>query len=152
MTPCVTLARMLAELLHKDTLLQQIAHDNFGRPWTVQMGADRRKILPDKLCPMLLVLPEDTHEGDLAYASSTLRVVMALVCDAITDELPRELLGLSILDEQTRPQVLHLIDSIPSPVTRAEWMSEIDIESFPLIIQTLEITIHERLPIGHRRY
>lgn len=152
MSSCVTLAVLLAEQLNADKLLRQVAMDVFGTQWTVLVGADRRKLLPDKVTPLLLVLPEGSIEGDGPYTEHDLRVVMVIVCDKVGEPVPQVLDALPILDEQVRPHILHLVDNIPAKVTRAGWQSEINIEAFPLVVETLNITLNERLPIGGRLY
>lgn len=155
MLPCMHLCRVIASALHKDALFQAVAQEEYGRPWSVCIGFDGRRMDWKKQAPAAVICPWESEGGRSGREYSV--TLTLVVLDERVDELDgiRLLHGLSVLDERAWPQAWAAVqDVLPGLVPQAsltEPALAVSQDNAPLLLLHGGLNVELNLPVGQRR-
>lgn len=149
----IEIATLLAESLAASLPFNAVASDEYGKAWTILLGADRDKVVPDLKNPLAIILPDSTTcDVGESYQQHELTILLAVVDSrTVTESGVTKQAALGVLDMQAIPLVLHMLDSLPVNAFRSQHDTEINIDAFPLVVEKLHVTIKEPQYIGARR-
>jgi hypothetical protein len=150
----VSITQVLAGAVCADALLEQAAVTVYGKPFTVEIGFDRRRTEWRKIAPFVVFAPlREAMEGSSRLYS--VGVLLGVVDEFIVPDPVTMMRGFAFIAQQAVPHAMAAMQGAVPALLRRCTLHEPEVEFVqdegPLFFCNIALTIEESLPIGGRR-